>query len=285
MQGIHTQIHPFPNGRVGALVWPREHGAWGMLLVPLVTGAWAGLRSGHGLFPVMLFSVTVLALFCLRTPVEALLQTSPIRPRTSAERQIVLNFISIYAGLAALAAGLLIFRERAYGLIPLGVIAMVLFLAQALLRKLGRETRIAAQLVGALGLTSTALGAYYAATGRIDHLGVVLWAANGLLAANQIHFVQVRIHSSRAASFSEKLQHGRGFLIAQAVTIVLLAVAWRSGILAWPVLLAFTPVLARGFLWFFQRSAPLNVHRLGFSELAHALGFGVLLILSLHLHP
>lgn len=285
MSGTGSQFQPIPNGRVGALVWPREHGAWGILLIPLVTGAWAGLRSGHGLLPVILFSVTVLALFCMRTPLEALLKTSPIRPRTSAERQTVLNFISLYAGVASFAMGLLLFRERAYGLIPLGVTAAALFLGQAILRKLGRQTRIAAQLVGALGLTSTALGAYYAATNRIDHVGVVLWAANGLLAANQIHFVQVRIHSSRAATVPEKLDRGRGFLFAQALTILLLAMAWRSGILAWPALLAFAPVLARGFLWFFQRSTPLNVHRLGFSELAHALAFGALLILGLHFHP
>ncbi len=285
MSGTHTQIHPISNGRVGALVWPREHGAWGILLIPLVTGAWAGLRSGHGFFPVILFSVTVLALFCLRTPAEALLQTSPIRPRTPAEKQAVLNFIFLYAGIGALALGLLLVREQAYGLIPLGVTALTLFLAQALLRKLGRETRIAAQLVGALGLTSTALGAYYVATGRIDQVGLVLWGANWLLACNQIHFVQVRIHASRAATLAEKLDRGRGFLIGQALTMLLLATAWQAGILAWPDLLAFTPVLARGFLWFIQRPAPLNVHRLGFSELAHSLAFGALLILGLHLHP
>jgi len=32
--------------RRGALILPREQGAWGLLLVPLVTGAGAGLRQG-----------------------------------------------------------------------------------------------------------------------------------------------------------------------------------------------------------------------------------------------
>jgi hypothetical protein len=40
---------------------------------------------------------------------------------------------------------------------------------------------------------------------------------------------------------------------------------------------AFLPVFLRGTLWFVQGQQPLDVHRLGFTELGHALLFGVLL--------
>ena len=42
-------------------------------------------------------------------------------------------------------------------------------------------------------------------------------------------------------------------------------------------MLAFVPVLLRGSLWFLRGRQPLNVHKLGFSELAQALIFGALL--------
>jgi hypothetical protein len=41
--------------------------------------------------------------------------------------------------------------------------------------------------------------------------------------------------------------------------------------------LAFLPVLLRGTLWFVRRHCPLDVHKLGFSELTHAVIFGILL--------
>jgi hypothetical protein len=283
MSGFTPQLHVLSNARIGALVWPREHGAWGMLLVPLATGAWIGLSSGHRVLSLILFSVAVLALFCLRTPLEAWLETSPFRAHTPLERQVVLYSMMAYASIAAAALGMLFLREQAYGLLPLGAAVGATFLAQALLRKWGRQNRIAAQLIGSLGLTSTAAGAYYVVAGRLDSTALLLWAANWVFAANQIHFVQVRIHSARAATPAEKLARGRGFLIGEALTVLLLALAWRLGILPGLATLAFLPVLIRGVSWFFARPAPLNVHRLGFGELGYALAFGVLFILGFQL--
>ena len=54
-----------------ALIVPREHGAWGMLLVPLVTGAGVALRDSDRILPLLLLLVAALTLFWLRTPVES----------------------------------------------------------------------------------------------------------------------------------------------------------------------------------------------------------------------
>ena len=73
------------NGAVSerrrALILPREHGAWGILLVPLVTGAAVGLQAGGPFYPVLLFTTAVVALFWLRTPLESWFGTSPDVPR------------------------------------------------------------------------------------------------------------------------------------------------------------------------------------------------------------
>jgi hypothetical protein len=266
--------------RVRSLVWPREHGAWGILLVPLVTGAAVGLASGQGLLPLLLFTLAALALFCLRVPAEVLLETTPLRAQGAAERRVVILFVFFYASVAAGALLLLFWKEHAYGLLWLGGAAAAAFGAQAVLRKLGRDTRMGSQLVGAIGLTSTAAGACYVASGRLDTQAFVLWAVNWLFAANQIQYVQLRIHAARAAGRTQKLARGWGFLLGELATGLLLVLAWRVAFLpAWATL-AFAPVLLRGLVWFLRPPAPLQVRRLGRSELTHAIVFGVLFILA-----
>lgn len=269
------------TARVRSLVLPREHGAWGILLVPLATGAAVGLAGGHGFLPLLLFTLAALALFCLRVPAEVLLETTPLRVQNPAERRAVVSFVLLYASVAAVALLLLFWKERAYGLLWLGAAAAVAFGAQAALRKLGRDTRMSSQLVGSIGLTSTAAGACYVASGRLDAQAGVLWAANWLFAANQIHYVQLRIHAARAVNRAEKLARGWGFLLGEGATTLLLVLAWRFALLPAWASLAFAPVLLRGLAWFLRPHAPLQVHRLGMSELGHAVLFGLLLILAL----
>jgi YwiC-like protein len=252
-----------------------------MLLVPLATGAGAGWAAG-GALPLALLIVLALSLFCLRTPLEAWLGTSTLRPQTAREMAWVRLSAGTYALLAAAALAALLWTTRAFDLFLLGGVVGAIFLAQALLKKLGRETRTSAQVIGAAGLTATAAAAYAVTAGRFDALALTLWAANALFAANQVSFVQARLHAARVGSLAEKALRGRALLSVQALTIVLLYLAWRFQALPAVALLAFAPILARGAAWFFRKSQPLAIRRLGWSELAHALVFGALLILGFH---
>ena len=145
------------NGaRLRLLTFPREHGAWGILLIPLTTGAAIGMNSADALFPLILFSLAALALFCLRTPVESWLAASPLRPQTATERRAVFYSIVAYAAAAAVTLSVLIGAQHAYGLLVLGTLVASVFSVQAVLKKFGRQTRMSAQLIGSIGLTSTA---------------------------------------------------------------------------------------------------------------------------------
>jgi YwiC-like protein len=270
------------RSRFRSFVWPREHGAWGMLLVPVVTGTVIGHPSGDRIIWILLFAVVALGLFCLRTPVEAWLQISPLRPQNDVELRLVHYSIYAYVSFAGLALAVLLFRAHAYGLLLLGAAAATTFLLQAVLKQLGRESRMNAQMTGAIALTSTAAGAYYLAVGRFDRTALLLWAANWVFAANQIHFVQLRIHSSHVTTPAEKLIRGRSFLVHQVVALFLLGMAWRAGWLPGLALVAFGPVFFRGFAWFLKSPAALKVHRLGISELAYAVVFGGLFIVGYH---
>jgi len=75
-----------------SLIVLREHGAWGILLVPMLIGASVGLFwKGGGAGGLASFSIVALTLFWLRTPVESWIGTAPIRARTPNELRFVRN--------------------------------------------------------------------------------------------------------------------------------------------------------------------------------------------------
>ena len=137
---------------------------------------------------------------------------------------------------------------------------------------------MAAQMVGAIGLTCTAPAAYYIGTGRLSERAFILWAANWIFAGNQIHFVQLRIHSARASTFGEKFARGKLFLLAQPVFFAALVIAsfWR--VLPPLVIVAFVPALVRGTLWFCRKPESLKMSSTttGRLEMAEAQAFPLL---------
>lgn len=266
--------------RTRALVIPREHGAWGILLVPLVTGAAVGITSVAGTISVVLFTLVALSFFWLRTPVESVLGAGPMRVQNDAEFNAVFRAIAILSVIATISLTSLFLSGNRVGLLLLGGIAAMAFVLQAGLKKLGRRYYMAAQLIGSAGLTATAPAAYYVATGHLDATATALWLANWAFACNQVHFVQIRIHSARLSGTHEKLLRGLAFFLAQIAMIAALVIAWRLALLPALAVFAFIPVLVRGFWWFLPGQKPLAVKRLGWTELAHAISFGLLLIVG-----
>src|ERR1019366_6220239 len=154
------------NSRLKAMIVPREHGAWGMLLVPLVTGAVVSTRAGVNFVALALFLAAALSLFWLRTPVEAWLGTSAIKAQSPSERSAVARASLGLAAVTAVAVAALFISGYSRGLLTIGAVAAVAFAAQAAVKKMGRRGRMPAQIVGAIGLTSTAAGASYVSTGK-----------------------------------------------------------------------------------------------------------------------
>jgi hypothetical protein len=275
-----AHIGTLENSRLRSMVVPREHGAWGMLLVPLAAGAIVALRTGVNSGALTLFILAAISLFWLRTPVESWLGTSAIKAHTAEERSLVMT-ASIGIGLlAASCVAALLWNGHNRELLVIGGIAGIAFAVQAGVKKLGRRGRMPAQVIGAIGLTSTAAGAYYVTTGRLDHIAIALWFASWLFAGNQIHFVQLRLRASRAASLDEKLQAGLPFLAGQVLLLGVLSAANSIGIFPEVMAVAFVPILLRGIFWFVRGRQPLDVHKLGFSELGQALLFGGLLCVA-----
>jgi len=281
VSGIRPSHHP---SRIRSLVFPREHGAWGLLLVPLVTGACIAFPYGDGVGNLLLFLLASLSLFWLRTPLESWLGFSPMRAHTREERNAVLQTLSILAPFALLCLLGLFWGGRNRGLLLIGSVAGTSFALQACVRLFGRKARTLAQIIGCIGLTSTAAGAYYAVTGRLDHTALALWIASWLFAGNQIHYVQSRLRNARATGFAERAHGARNFILGQFLMLGAVLAAERAGLLPLLAIVAFLPVTFRGIFWLAGEARALDVQRLGLTELLHGITFGVLLMAAFILH-
>jgi hypothetical protein len=282
-----------------ALILPREHGAWGLLLVPMVTGAGVAFRESNHILPALLLLVAALALFWLRTPVESLLGTSAIGVQTENERRVVGTAIAGLLIIATLSLGTLLWAWQNPLLWLLGAAAGAAFVGQDLLKLMWRQPlrlsgqgearhplskplaqrlRMLSEIVGTIGLTASAPAAYYVITGKFGATAWVLWAANLIFAGNQIHYVQLRIHNARTQGLRAKLSRGWAFAAGQFLMTLILTVACLSGLLPRVASIAFAPLLFRGWFYFIQKPGPLMVRRLGWNELTQAVAFCIVFI-------
>jgi hypothetical protein len=287
------------GARRRALIIPREHGAWGLLLVPLITGAGVALRENFNLLPFLFLLDAALALLWLRTPLESLLGTSAMHAQTKDERRTVIAAIAALGTVSALSLGALLWAGRNPYLWLMGSAACAAFTGQAVLKLTGRQPhrlsregeaerprsthstqnlRMLSEIVGTIGLTLSAPAAYYVITGKLGLMAWILWAANLLFAGDQIHYVQLRLHTAKIEGFRAKLARGWAFATGQALLTIALAIAGVGGLLPKFASLAFAPLLFRGWFYFIQNPSPLQVRKLGWSELAHATAFCILLI-------
>jgi len=148
---------------------PREHGAWGILLIPFATAA--GLADVWSL-PVALLLVSILCFYIART--SWLKQD--------------------YRWTAALLAGSvvcvlpLLFVWKLWWLAGFGAVAAPLAFRRT-------ERSVVMQLLAVLGLTLTAPAAWYAATGKLEYR---LWLLNLLYFAGGVFYVKMHIATAMA---------------------------------------------------------------------------------------
>ncbi len=259
--------------RARALILPREHGAWGLLLVPMATGAGIAFRESSHILPALVLLTAALALFWLRTPVESLLGTSAMRAQTNNEKRAVTIVIAVLSAVAALALASLLWAWQNPLLWLIGTVAGAAFVGQALLKKLGRRARMLSEMVGTIGLTASGPAAYYVITGRFGATAWMLWIANLLFAGDQVHYVQLRIQTARVEGLKKKLAHGWTFAVGQLAMAAVITIACLLGLIPAVASLAFSPLLFRGWYYFIQKPAPLAVRKLGWSELSYAVVF------------
>jgi hypothetical protein len=260
------------------LLVPREHGTWGLLLFPLVSGGVVGYVavSNASLAAVLWFLLSALAAFLIYQPLESLLGFSLIKARSRQQQRIaILSVIAL--AIIALAGVLQLFHLHRGLVLGIGLAALGCFCVRLLLGN-SRRMRIPRQLIGALGLSSSAAGAYYAASGGIDRTAILLWLASWLFAVGQIEYVHLRISTAQIRPWRQRVR------LSVAVCFLHLLMIGVSLTLAFagfaPILLAlaFVPSVIRLGIWLATPWRPLRVDILGVAELLQGMLFNILLV-------
>jgi hypothetical protein len=235
---------------------PREHGAWGILLVPFATAV--GVARDWNL-PAALLLVSVLCFYVART--------------SWLKRQW--KWMALFLAGSVLAAAPLL---RWWKLWWLPVFAMVAGILAS--RPTGRT--VAEQLAGMAGLTLTAPAAWYVLTGRLDATAWWLWLLNLIYFAGGIFYVRMHLDTAilkrPTGTMAERLAAGRAnvsYHLGAAMLVLALAAA---GKVTWQVTMAFAPMVARALGGTVRLTPVLRIKRLGWTEVAHSVLFAVLLI-------
>jgi hypothetical protein len=159
-----------------------------------------------------------------------------------------------------------------FGLAALGCFAVRLLLGSS------RPMRVPRQLIGALGLSSAAAGGYYAACGRIDRIGILLWLASWLFAVAQIEYVHLRLATAQVRSRRQKARISVAVCFLHLLMIGASITAALAGFVPLLLVIAFVPSVIRVAVWLARPWRPLGIHILGFSELLQGLLFNILLV-------
>lgn len=260
---------------------PREHGAWGIVLVPYLTavavaGRWSAAAIVVGL-------AAVLLAFIARYPLELLLVPGLYRRAGSPARARVKKFAWGYA-LAATGLGLwLVLARDLYLLLPLGALAALLFLLHLRRGQEGEDRSWTAELLGTTGLTLSGLAGWIIATGGLDKTGLVVWLLNCTYFCAGIVYVKSRIRSRLAVHRPELGQTTRlmvGFHLGVVALVALLVfLGWISPL----ILLPFVVAAARAGWGASRGRQPFALRRLGWSEVALSIFFAVFVTLGFRL--
>ncbi len=258
---------------------PREHGAWGMLLVPFAVGVGAAWPPNG---QTALLLVCAVSLFLLRAHLAA-----EVRGRRSGRGGLPhLSRLLVRDSLLGIGSGLVLtlYFGRLW-LIPLGVLAGLLLLADQVLLRRRQERSLAGEMLGAAALCLAAPAAYHVGGGDRSGMAAALWLLCALYFWGAVLTVRMRIArrpaQRPAADLGWRLRQGAPVLAAYAAGFLGLAGATAAGWLPALVPAAFVPAVLRAFYAAFRCDGRFDVRRLGWAEVGHSLLFAGLLILAL----
>lgn len=251
-----------------------------MLIMPWVVG----VGVAGGVVPeAVLFLLAAVFCFAARYPLGLVMKDLAAKgSRAGRQRGEPLFWLAGYGALGGLGGAALLFGYGRWGLLPLGLVALLLLALQPALRRYRLDRTVVGELLAFGGLALTGPGAYYASTGRLDATAGLVWLLTFLYAGASVFYVKLRVKQRMLRGAA--LDLGRGWLLAldmalyQAILLATVGLLAITGQVPWLALVAFAPLsykVARD-IW---RVAPeLNLRRLGFIEIGHSVAFVALLI-------
>ena len=258
---------------------PKEHGAWGMLYIPLVTAVGV---SGTWNVRVLLMALTATLIFLSQRPYSQLLTNRRIRSDARL-RQRNLIWLAFYWTASGILISLLYFHYGLETLPQFAWIGVPVAAAFTWFLKKKRMRTVAGELVGICGLTLTAPLVHYASVGQVQPVGFWLWGLCILYFTSSVFYVKAVVANSlkaRSPSVVEPMyrqlcgSYHLGLLALMAGLVLL-----DQGPAILP--LAFLPVIMRGLLGIRKRNSKLNFARIGWTEVGYSLFFALVTALAI----
>jgi hypothetical protein len=261
---------------VGQPIVPKEHGAWAVLYGAFLGGVGV---AGRMTIPAILLLGAVTLLVMANGPLGLILRPAGSRTPPQ-ERRRAAGWLLVYlAGALACVTPLLSFYRMTF-LLAFGGAAAGFFVLRVLLVRQGNDRTLLGELIGTAGLALVGPAAHAAAVGDVQSRGAVLWLLLCLFFASGVFYVRMRIRvmlaqRKRAAAASDSARWS--CLVYHALLLVLVPALAAGNLIPWTVLLPFAPPLWRAAAGLLRRDAPLNLRRLGWSEVSLTAAFVLLL--------
>jgi len=257
----------------------REHGAWAVLLVPLLTGFALSeqIRMNH-----LYLFISALFFFLSYAPAQTVLRH---RSRQRSEDNVphaATLWGGVFVTLGFAFAAPLVLRGY-FLLVPMGAVTIALFAANHLLFQRYGKT-LAGDLLGMLALTVGAPAALYVGSASLDERHVILWFLNFFFFASGAFYVHMKIGAAGVKQSSlapaEKVRLGYHNLLYHVIMFGVLGLSIMVTSTSAILLLAFVPITVHALYGTISLSPRVNFKRLGLILLGHSILFCVLLISS-----
>lgn len=269
---------------IGRPIVPKEHGAWAVLYGSFLAGVGV---TGRVRVPGVLLLVGITAA-ALANGSLAILVRSAAGPAHAERRRHALAWLLIYTAAAGVALAPLLAVFRMSFLLPFGIGAGLFLVVRAVLLRQREDRSLAGELLGTAGLSMVGPVAHAVAVGAVQATAMVLWLLLFLFFASGVFYVRMRVGglvAERRGDIPTATPARRSCLLYHALLLLAIPALLLAGAAPWPVLLAFAPALWRAAAGLGRNDARLDLHRLGWSEVAVATAFVLLLIAAFRLTP
>ena len=261
---------------------PKEHGAWAVLLVPMVVGASGAERfSLNAIF----LGLSALGMFLSYVPVQTILRQFLVAPQGLEKLPPAIFWAAVYLGLGALFIFPLAL-QKLWLLAGFALLGGLFFLLNFILVRRYAKT-IWSDLAATLGLTLSAPSAYYVTSGTLDQTAALLWLLNFLFFGGGMIYVHMKIRAAAMKkpkfSLEEKWRLGKLNLIYHAAVLSIAGFLAIKNFIPRFAVLAFVPMTMYAIYGTLTLASAVHFKKLGLVLLAQSLIFALLLIFDLAL--
>ena len=224
-------------------------------------------------------------IFLIRKPVEELFRPEIADKKSKISKKEVYSWLSIYFLFSCLFAAPLFFRYQLNWLLLFGLLFLLFLLISIVqMRKKGQRSAFN-ELVGIAGLCMTAPIGYYVATGQLNITNFFIWCLMFLYYSRSVFYVKLRVRANytktKFCNMADKTTFAGNFICIHfflIVAVYLLSLAFKT---QW-LIVAYIPISIQCMFGILNMGNKLNVRRLGYIEVFHSIGFGIMIVFICH---